>query len=130
MFAYCRHFFLSVSFSLHATDPADASSSASIIRDDAKYILGTYARKQVVLTEGKGCKLYDCEGKEFLGMQAFPFRFIHTRQFESQYCNSKRGTIQRCARRSFFLHIDFIAFLPSSDIFSFFFLLLLLELIH
>lgn len=37
-----------------------------IFEDDEKYIAGTYARYKVAFKEGKGCKLYDFDGKEYL----------------------------------------------------------------
>ncbi len=37
-----------------------------IFEDDEKYIAGTYARYKVAFKDGKGCKLYDNDGKEYL----------------------------------------------------------------
>ncbi|KAI3455268.1 hypothetical protein Pfo_011931 [Paulownia fortunei] len=42
--------------------------SAEIIADEKKFIVGTYARAPVVLSSGKGCKLYDVEGREYLDL--------------------------------------------------------------
>ncbi|KAL6570447.1 hypothetical protein OROMI_014961 [Orobanche minor] len=42
--------------------------SSEIIADEKKYIVGTYARAPVVLSSGKGCKLYDVEGREYLDL--------------------------------------------------------------
>lgn len=43
----------------------------SIIQDnDKQYIAGTYARFDVVLTHGKGCKVYDEQGKEYIDLTA------------------------------------------------------------
>lgn len=39
-----------------------------IIRDEACYLLGTYSRPEFVLEEGKGCYLYDTNGKRYLDM--------------------------------------------------------------
>jgi acetylornithine/N-succinyldiaminopimelate aminotransferase len=39
-----------------------------VIRDEEKYILGTYARPPIVLDHGKGCYLYDTDGKRYLDM--------------------------------------------------------------
>lgn len=39
-----------------------------VIEDEAKYLVGTYARAPVVLERGKGCKVYDVEGKEYLDL--------------------------------------------------------------
>ena len=35
---------------------------------EAKVMVGTYARAPVVLASGKGCKLYDVDGKEYLDL--------------------------------------------------------------
>lgn len=35
---------------------------------EAKVIVGTYARAPIVLERGKGCTLYDVEGKAYLDM--------------------------------------------------------------
>jgi len=37
-----------------------------VIDEEAKYIVGTYARAPIVLEKGKGCKVYDVEGNEYL----------------------------------------------------------------
>lgn len=42
--------------------------SSEIIADEKKFIVGTYARAPVVLASGKGCKLYDVEGREYLDL--------------------------------------------------------------
>ncbi|KAG8388249.1 hypothetical protein BUALT_Bualt02G0106100 [Buddleja alternifolia] len=42
--------------------------SSEIIADEKKFIVGTYARAPVVLSSGKGCKLYDVEGREYLDL--------------------------------------------------------------
>jgi acetylornithine aminotransferase len=38
------------------------------MEDDSKFLVGTYGRTPVVLASGKGCKLYDVEGKEYLDL--------------------------------------------------------------
>ncbi len=38
----------------------------SIIKEDKQYIAGTYSRFPVAFKEGKGCKLYDYDGKEYI----------------------------------------------------------------
>ncbi|KAK4427958.1 Acetylornithine aminotransferase, chloroplastic/mitochondrial [Sesamum alatum] len=43
-------------------------TSEEIIADEKKFIVGTYARAPVVLSSGKGCKLYDVEGREYLDL--------------------------------------------------------------
>ena len=42
--------------------------SEKIIRDEARYILGTYSRPAFVIDKGKGCYLYDTSGKKYLDM--------------------------------------------------------------
>ncbi|CAM8991948.1 unnamed protein product [Rhodiola kirilowii] len=42
--------------------------SKEVIEDEAKVIVGTYARTPVVLVSGKGCNLFDVEGKKYLDM--------------------------------------------------------------
>ncbi len=44
------------------------NDSEKIIRDEARFILGTYSRPGFVLDHGKGCYLYDKEGKRYLDM--------------------------------------------------------------
>ncbi|GFQ04582.1 acetylornithine aminotransferase mitochondrial [Phtheirospermum japonicum] len=43
-------------------------TSSEIIADEKKFIVGTYARAPLVLSSGKGCKLYDVEGREYLDL--------------------------------------------------------------
>ena len=43
-----------------------ASVSQKVIEEEARVLVGTYARAPVVLSSGKGCKLIDAEGKEYL----------------------------------------------------------------
>lgn len=38
--------------------------------EEAKYILQTYGRAPVVISHGKGAKMYDVEGKEYIDMAA------------------------------------------------------------
>ncbi|KAF6993543.1 hypothetical protein CFC21_010420 [Triticum aestivum] len=60
------------------TTPAAAASarrelsaaSRAVMADEAKYIVGTYKRAQVVFVAGRGCKLYDIDGREYLDMAA------------------------------------------------------------
>lgn len=42
--------------------------SKEVMEDDTKFLVGTYGRTPVVLSSGKGCKLYDTEGREYLDM--------------------------------------------------------------
>jgi acetylornithine aminotransferase len=41
-----------------------------VVEDEARYIVGTYNRSRVVLVAGRGCKLYDADGREYLDMAA------------------------------------------------------------
>ncbi|GAA0143539.1 transaminase [Lithospermum erythrorhizon] len=43
-------------------------SSKEVIEDENKYLVGTYARTPLVLTSGKGCELFDIDGKEYLDL--------------------------------------------------------------
>ncbi|KAM7483598.1 hypothetical protein LguiB_008181 [Lonicera macranthoides] len=43
-------------------------SSKKVMKDDSRFFMGTYVRTLVVLSNGKGCKLYDAEGREYLDM--------------------------------------------------------------
>eukprot|EP00257_Ricinus_communis_P002305 XP_002513387.2 acetylornithine aminotransferase, mitochondrial isoform X1 [Ricinus communis] len=42
--------------------------SKEVMEAEGKFMVGTYARAPVVLASGKGCKLYDVEGREYLDM--------------------------------------------------------------
>ncbi len=43
-----------------------SQKSNEIIELSKKYIFNTYSREPIVLTEGRGCYVYDMEGKEYL----------------------------------------------------------------
>ncbi|KAM7512611.1 hypothetical protein LguiB_011486 [Lonicera macranthoides] len=43
-------------------------SSKKVMEDDSRFLVGTYARTPVVLSSGKGCKLYDIERRKHLDM--------------------------------------------------------------
>ncbi|WCJ25895.1 Acetylornithine aminotransferase mitochondrial [Euphorbia peplus] len=43
-------------------------ASKEVMEAEAKVMVGTYARAPLVLASGKGCKLYDVEGREYLDM--------------------------------------------------------------
>ncbi|KAK9132839.1 hypothetical protein Scep_012367 [Stephania cephalantha] len=45
-------------------------SSKDVMEMEAKVLVGTYARSPVVLATGKGCKVWDVEGREYLDMAA------------------------------------------------------------
>ncbi|KAM6594823.1 hypothetical protein CsatA_002526 [Cannabis sativa] len=66
-----------VCMSLRVEAPENATKSDGVVlkseevmETDARVIVGTYARSPVVLESGKGCKLYDVEGKEYLDMSS------------------------------------------------------------
>lgn len=50
------------------TPPLHVKRSSEIIADEKKFIVGTYARAPLVLASGKGCKLYDVEGREYIDL--------------------------------------------------------------
>lgn len=61
--------------SLDVEAPFTASKSGSVkskevIETEAKVVVGTYARTPVVLASGKGCKLFDTEGREYLDLSS------------------------------------------------------------
>jgi acetylornithine aminotransferase/acetylornithine/N-succinyldiaminopimelate aminotransferase len=45
-------------------------SAARIRADEARYMVNTYRRPPVVFTHGRGCRLYDSEGREYLDFLA------------------------------------------------------------
>jgi len=45
-------------------------SPARIRADEARYMVNTYRRPPVVFTHGRGCRLYDSEGREYLDFLA------------------------------------------------------------
>jgi acetylornithine/N-succinyldiaminopimelate aminotransferase len=47
-----------------------AVSSAKICADEARYLMNTYRRPPIVFTHGRGCRLYDSEGREYLDFLA------------------------------------------------------------
>ncbi|EOY25975.1 Acetylornithine aminotransferase, mitochondrial [Theobroma cacao] len=57
---------------VEAPNPLKMKSGGSkeVIEEEGKVLVGTYARAPVVLSLGKGCKLYDPEGREFLDCAA------------------------------------------------------------
>ncbi|KAK1358177.1 Acetylornithine transaminase [Heracleum sosnowskyi] len=46
----------------------DVLTSKDVMESDKKVIVGTYARTPVVFSSGKGCKLFDVEGQEYLDL--------------------------------------------------------------
>ncbi|GIL77713.1 hypothetical protein Vretimale_6691 [Volvox reticuliferus] len=47
-----------------------ADVTKKVISDESKYVLHTYARAPVVISHGKGAKMWDVEGKEYIDMAA------------------------------------------------------------
>ena len=45
-------------------------TSKEVMEAEGRVMVGTYARAPVVISHGKGCKLYDAEGREYLDMAA------------------------------------------------------------
>ncbi|KAK4796576.1 hypothetical protein SAY86_028902 [Trapa natans] len=56
--------------SLKNLEKSAVHSSKKVIEGAAEFLVGTYARAPIVLDHGKGCKLYDLDGKEYLDMTA------------------------------------------------------------
>ncbi|PNW82271.1 hypothetical protein CHLRE_06g278163v5 [Chlamydomonas reinhardtii] len=50
--------------------PKDAAFTKQVIADESKYVLQTYGRAPVVISHGKGAKMWDVEGKEYIDMAA------------------------------------------------------------
>lgn len=51
-----------------SADGAAVGNSKEVMEAEKKLLVGTYARTPVVLASGKGCKLYDVEGREYLDL--------------------------------------------------------------
>jgi len=49
-----------------AVPPVTEASAQAIMDLERDYVLQTYARYPVVLSRGKGCYLYDLEGRRYL----------------------------------------------------------------
>jgi len=47
-----------------------SAASRAVVEDEARYLVGTYKRSRVVFEYGRGCKLYDLDGREYLDMSA------------------------------------------------------------
>ncbi|KAK3140829.1 hypothetical protein QOZ80_5AG0406380 [Eleusine coracana subsp. coracana] len=47
-----------------------SAASRAVIEDEARYLVGTYNRSKVVIVSGRGCKLYDIDGREYLDLAA------------------------------------------------------------
>ncbi|XP_052176183.1 acetylornithine aminotransferase, mitochondrial [Diospyros lotus] len=55
---------------LRAVEPATQGrlGTQEVMAEEARVLVGTYARAPVVLSSGKGCKLFDPEGREYLDL--------------------------------------------------------------
>ncbi|KAK7847719.1 acetylornithine aminotransferase, partial [Quercus suber] len=51
-------------------DSSKLGLAKEVMEAEAKVLVGTYARAPVVLASGKGCKLYDVEGREYLDLSS------------------------------------------------------------
>ena len=49
-----------------AKQPAKSLAAEKIRAAEARYLMNTYKRPPVVLTHGRGCRLYDSQGREYL----------------------------------------------------------------
>jgi acetylornithine/N-succinyldiaminopimelate aminotransferase len=49
---------------------AQRISPAQIVADGTRYLMNTYRRPPVVFTHGRGCRLYDSQGREYLDFLA------------------------------------------------------------
>lgn len=47
-----------------------SAASLAVVDGEARYLVGTYKRSRVVFEHGRGCKLYDTDGREYLDMAA------------------------------------------------------------
>src|ERR1700758_4388999 len=47
-----------------------AISPAKVCAEDERYLMNTYKRPPLVFTHGRGCRLYDSEGREYLDFLA------------------------------------------------------------
>ncbi|EFJ52769.1 acetylornithine aminotransferase [Volvox carteri f. nagariensis] len=50
--------------------PQGADFTKQVMSEESKYVLQTYARAPVVISHGKGAKVWDAEGKEYIDMAA------------------------------------------------------------
>lgn len=48
----------------------NVAMSNEIMEEEKKVLVGTYARTPIVLSSGKGCKLYDVDGREYLDLSS------------------------------------------------------------
>jgi acetylornithine/N-succinyldiaminopimelate aminotransferase len=48
------------------TSAKNRVSAAQVRADEAKHLMNTYKRPAVLLTHGRGCRVYDSEGKDYL----------------------------------------------------------------
>jgi acetylornithine/succinyldiaminopimelate/putrescine aminotransferase len=55
------------------TSAKNRVSAAQVRADEAKHLMNTYKRPAVLLTHGRGCRVYDSEGKDYLDFLASAF---------------------------------------------------------
>ncbi|KAF3950265.1 hypothetical protein CMV_023952 [Castanea mollissima] len=55
---------------VHAPGSLKVGVSKEVMEAEGRIMVGTYARAPVVLSSGKGCKLYDPEGREYLDLSS------------------------------------------------------------
>ncbi|KAB1218763.1 Acetylornithine aminotransferase, mitochondrial [Morella rubra] len=68
-----RHLRLNACANVGLHPPEDlkkAGLSKEVMEEEGRVLVGTYARAPVVLSSGKGCKLYDPEGREYLDLSS------------------------------------------------------------
>ena len=54
----------------HPDGPAQRVAPAKIRADEGRYMMKTYRRPPEVFTHGRGCRLYDSSGREYLDFLA------------------------------------------------------------
>lgn len=74
---HCQSLLLRASLNVGVEEAPNAAvavgggkKTEELIEDEKKFLVGTYARAPVVLERGKGCKVYDVEGREYLDLSA------------------------------------------------------------
>lgn len=70
-------------------------SAAHIRRDEARHLMNTYKRPPVVFTHGRGCRLYDSQGREYLdflaGIAVNALGYSHPRLVRVIRCEAGRA---------------------------------------
>ncbi len=69
------------------TSAMNRVSAAQVRADEAKHLMNTYKRPPVLFTHGRGCRLYDSDGKEYLdflgGIAVNALGYSHPRLVQS-----------------------------------------------